>query len=98
MLCISATTGGAARAVIDCDAGDISDDCDIELAVPTSWRDPRDLGLVAWMRTFIRTEVLIAVRGCLAETSLVFEVGKRGSLLRVQVELELVSGFVGTFT
>lgn len=64
---------------------------DIDSAILEAWLERQELAHVAWMGAFMRTEVLIAVRGCSIETPLFFEVGEGGRFLRVRIELELVA-------
>ena len=67
---------------------------DIEDALPVDWLEPRASGPIAWMGAFTCLEILIAVRGCIERTTLFFEVGEGGRLLRVRSEVALVADCV----
>ena len=51
---------------------------DIQETIPSSWWEVSQGGLVTWMRAFTRLRVLIAMRGCIEDTTLFFEVGEGG--------------------
>ena len=63
---------------------------DIPEAIPAQWTRLKVHG-APWMGAFMRTEILITVRGCSRDTTLFFEMGATGPLQRVQYEAGLVS-------
>ena len=67
---------------------------DIEEAIPGAWWALSGGGPAAWMGAFTPARILIGVRGCSEQVTLLFEVEEGGRLARIQVESPLVTGCV----